>query len=124
VAYRLRSRQLRRQGEQPPPFLKYLFFPKPLTTKVAVPRATRIVLGVLFLIGGALFFMMAGVFANEANYSAIAHAARAVVVLLTLLVFGVAIGYVGFRLIVVKNDEPLLRRSKSTDTTSSHTGAA
>lgn len=114
VAYILRSRQLRRQGEQPPSFFKYLFFPSrsSFTRKMAVPRPVRIGLGMLFICGG-LFLLMGAVIAVSVNFSGTAHSARGVIAMVVLSVVGLGIGYVGFRLIVVKNDEPLLRRSNA-----------
>ncbi len=57
-AYRYRSRQMRSEGQEPPPFLVYLFFPRPLPSRVSVPRPVRIILGLIILSGGAFFLFI------------------------------------------------------------------
>ncbi len=124
LAYRYRSRQLRSQGHEPPPFLVYLFFPKPfkLTSTVSVPRPVRLFLGAVFLIGGSLFMLGGGVILANLDYSKLAHPVGSVVMLLVLLALGLAIAYIGVRLIVMKKDDPLLKGTKSGQT--SDIGAA
>jgi hypothetical protein len=112
LAYRYRARQLKQQGVRPPPFLKYLFFPQPVsfTSPVAVPRPVRVLLGAVILVGGALFVAAGGLILAKLDFSSLAHPVGAVFMLLALAVLGLAIGYVGLRLIVVQNDEPLFSR--------------
>ena len=126
LAYRLKSRQLRQQGEQPPPFLAYLFFPKPFSfsKKLKLPRPFRVILGLVVVAGGALFTLTGGLLLANFDFSKAAHPLGAVVGLFLLLVLGLAIGYVGFRVIVVKNDDPLFGRSKGNEKKPSQIDAA
>ena len=108
LAYRYRSRKLRSLGQEPPPFLKYLFFPRPLPQRVPIPRPVRLILGLLFLAGGAFFVLIA---ALPFIPSARSHSDPLILGLVVLACgsIGAAIGYTGFRLVVVKNDEPLFK---------------
>jgi hypothetical protein len=126
LAYRLKSRQLRLQGEQPPPFLTYLFFPKPFSfsEKLKLPRPFRAILGLVVLVGGTLLALTGGLLLANLDFSKAAHPLGAVFGLLLLLALGLAIGYVGFRVIVVKNDDPLFGRSKGNEKKPSQIGAA
>ena len=112
-AYRYRSRQLRSQGQEPPPFLKYLFFPRPLADRVPMPKPVRVILGVVIFVGGALFLATGGFILVQLDFSKLSHPVGAVFMLLLLSALGLVIAYVGVRLVVMKNDEPLLRRTKS-----------
>src|SRR5258708_12561775 len=87
LAYGYRSRQLRSQGHEPPPFLVYLFFPKPfkLTSTVSVPRPVRLFLGAVFLIGGTLFILAGGVILGNLYYSRPPHPVDPSFLLLLLL---------------------------------------
>jgi hypothetical protein len=126
VAYRFRARQLRQQGMEPPPFLVYLFFPKPINFKerVALPRPFRVLLGIVILIGGA-FLVLAGIGLLFAlDLSKVPHPVGAVIGLVVLATIGVGSLYVGVRLMVMKNDEPMLTGRKSSETKSSNIGAA
>src|SRR2546426_11320328 len=95
LAYRYRSRQLRSQGQEPPPFLVYLFFPRPfkLTSPVWAPRPVRLFLGGVLLISGIFFVLTGGVILANLDLSKLPHPVGAVVMLLLLSALGLAIAY-------------------------------
>jgi len=125
LAYRYRSRKLRSEGNEPPSFLVYLFFPKASSFKepVPFPRPLRALVGAVVFIGGAFFVLTGGLILFNLDFSKITHPAGAVIGLLALALVGVGIAYVGIRLIVMKNDEPMFGRKRG-ETKSSHIGAA
>ena len=94
LAYFLRSRQLRLQGEQPPRFVNYLFQTDKLGQPLKFPSAIRVSLGLVVIFGGALFVFGGGVFVFS-GFDRLA----------TLLVgfffvsLGTAFAYVGYRVI-------------------------
>ncbi len=57
-----------------------------------------------------------GVILANLDYSKLAHPVGSVVMLLVLLALGLAIAYIGVRLIVMKKDDPLLKGTKSGQT--------
>jgi len=126
LAYRYRARKLRQQGEEPPPFLVYLFFPKRVNFKdrVPLPRPFRILLGIFVFVGGGFLVLTGILLLFTLNPSQVPHPVGAVIALCVLAGIGVGIVYVGVRLIVMKNDEPMLTWLKSNETKSSNTGAA
>jgi hypothetical protein len=73
-------------------------------------------LGAVLLIGGSFFVLTGGVILANLDLSKVPHPVGAVVMLLLLSVLGLAIAYVGVRLIVVKKDDLLLKRTKSSQT--------
>ena len=111
LAYRVRARSLRAQGEQPPPFLAYLFFPRPLSFRenVRIPRPVRVLLGIMLILGGLMFFGIDVLLV--VNFSKVAHPVGAVAVLLAVLALGIFITFVGWRLLVVKGEDSLFKRS-------------
>ena len=113
LAYRFRARQLRREGKQPPSYLAYLFFPKGLRHTVAVPRLVRILLGVIIAVGGVLFVIGAALMLKELEFSSMLHPIRTIAAVGVLIVLGSVFAIVGFRLIIVENDEPLFGRRQS-----------
>jgi len=114
LAYVIKSRQLRRLGQKPPPFLMFVFFPRGVpqgNERVSMPRLLRVLLGIIFLPCGA-FFALAGILLliieNHGPHPFVLAA-----LVLGMVGIGSGIGFVGFRLIVVTNDEPLFKwRSK------------
>jgi hypothetical protein len=100
MAYRYRSRRMLAEGQQPPPFLKYLFFPKPLPRHVTVPRPLRIAMGVFILLGG-LFFLFISFFlmAEHPSRTFAPYLIRGLVAM-----FGAAFVYVGIRLMSITSD--------------------
>jgi hypothetical protein len=109
LAYWGRARLAKQRGEAPPP-LKFMFFPKPVSVrdKVAMPRPLRVALGMVLLAGGALFAIAGIGILIGFNPSSFGHPTGALFALLVLAALGVAIGYVGIRLMVVKDDDRLL----------------
>ena len=112
-AYRYRSRQIRSQGQEPPPFLKYLFFPKPLPDRVPMPKPVRVFFGIVIFVGGGLFVAAGVLILANLDLSKLSHPVGAIVMLLLLSALGLVIAYVGVRLMVMKNDDSLLKRTKS-----------
>ena len=92
--------------------------------KLKLPRPFRVILGLVVVAGGALFTLTGGLLLANFDFSKAAHPLGAVVGLFLLLVLGLAIGYVGFRVIVVKNDDPLFGRSKGNEKKPSQIDAA
>ena len=121
LAYHVRARQFRERGKRPPPFLGYLFFPKPIDfrERIEVPRAVRLLLGVGILVGGVGFVVVGFVLLANLDLSQSAHPLGAVVMLLAFSVLGLAIAYVGWRLMVARNEDALFGRSKADGTRSS-----
>jgi hypothetical protein len=114
MAYLGRARQMRERGEVPPPYLVYLLNPtgKPFSfrDKVAVPRFMRVLLGVVLLLGG-VFLAFAGVvilFAVDLSTAPYPNAARVAMAILAAV--GLAALYLSWRLVVVKDDEPLFKK--------------
>jgi len=109
LAYGVRARQLRREGKQPPRYLVYLFFPRGVQSEVALPRPIRIILGIPIALGGALLLVFSCLMPLSTKLSQVPHPLGAVVLPLLLASLGAAFMYVGYRLLVMQNDEPLLR---------------
>jgi hypothetical protein len=113
LAYRFRAQQLRREGKQPPSYLWYLFFPKGLRHTVVVPRLLRVLLGIVISVGGVLFVIGGTLMLKELEFSFILHSIRALAAVGVFFVLGLAFAFVGFRLMIVENDEPLFGRRQS-----------
>ena len=115
-AYRYRSRQMRSQGQEPPPFLVYLFFPRPFPSRVLVPRPVRIILGVIVLSGG-VFFLLIGFLLFTDRHAMQSHPVSSVVAVALIATLGAAFAYVGYRLISIVNDKEQLfgRKKKESD---------
>ena len=109
LAYVHRSRQLRSQGLPPPPVLVFLFSPSARSFKsdVAVPKALRLLLGAVVLLGGAAFAVLGALFLATVDFSTVPSPLGARVMLAVFCALGLAFCYVGFRLLVLKNDERL-----------------
>ena len=116
LAYIFRSRQLRREGKQPPNYLLYLVRPKPLSSAVSIPRPVRMMLGLIILAGGAVCLVIgishlpniivgvppAGAAMAPSEIGAVAFS----------IVVGLACLYVGSRLVQLRtNTEHLLPHS-------------
>ena len=126
LAYLYRARQLRQQGKEPPPFLVYLFFPKPLNFRepVRLSRPFRVLLGIVVVIGGVFLVLAGTVILFTQDVSKFPHPVGGVIALVVLASVGVGSVYVGMRLMVMKDDEPMLMRRKRNETQSSNSGAA
>jgi hypothetical protein len=112
LAYIHRSRQLRLQGEQPPSFPVFLLSPgaRGFRSPVAVPKAVRLILGAVVLLGGAAFAVTGGLFLFVVDFSTVPHPIGARIMLAVFCALGLAFGYIGFRLLVMKNEERLFPR--------------
>jgi hypothetical protein len=115
-AYRYRSRKMRSQGQEPPPFLVYLFFPRPLPSRVSVPRPVRIILGLIILSGGA-FFLLIGFLLFTDRHAMQSQLVGSVVAVALLAALGATFAYVGFRLMSMVSDKEQLfaRKGKESD---------
>lgn len=117
LAYIDRARQLRLQGQAPPPFLVFLFSPTAsgFSSDVAVPKPVRLVLGAVVLLGGAAFAALGGLFLVVVDFSTVPYPLGARVMLLVFCALGLAFVYIGFRLLVMKSEERLFpRRTRAT----------
>lgn len=113
LAHTFRARQLRREGKAPPPFLVYLFFPKGVQAKIAVPRVVRIILGIVVLLGGVCFLLAGVLLLDHLDSSQALGLHGAIVLLLVLVILGVMSVYIGFRLFVIKNNEGIFKRRQA-----------
>src|SRR6266545_7154091 len=89
-AYRYRSRQLRSQGQEPPPFFVYLFFPRPWTNRVSTPRPLRVSVGIVIFVGGAAFVLGGSILLANLQLTTLSHPVGAVLALLALISLGIA----------------------------------
>lgn len=110
MAYVWVKRRLESEGKQPPSYLCYLFLPGGIRQRIVVPRVVRIVLGLAIFAGGVAFEFAALVLGPSSTTRV--HSVGAVALLVVLAVFGAAFIYVGFRLIVMRENEALLSRAR------------
>ena len=107
MAYWARSRLLRREGREPPPYLQYLLFPngapKP---KEEAPKLIQIIVGVVATLGGVFFVGCGGALFLDTDYSRINHPEVAAIIEIVLVGIGVALFYVGWRCIAPGNRPP------------------
>ena len=98
VAYRARSRQLRAEGKEPPPYLKYIFFPSGFPKlKGEEPRSTHVVVGIAAALMG-LFLMFCGLgLAFAAQWSRIDSPVLAASLCLILIGVGALFLYFAWR---------------------------
>lgn len=115
LGYWARRRRSRLEGTPPPPpFLVYAFAPSGLHQEVRMPRIVRIALGLVILPFGLALAAFVGFALFEGGADS-PHPVAGLVLALIVLPLGLAIAYVGLRLLVMRNDEPLLgltRRSR------------
>ena len=121
LAYRYRSRQMRATGQEPPSYLVYLFMPfatvfaTPVTTRVSIPKPIRILLGLVVLPGG-FFFLLIAYLLFTSDHAMQSHPIAAVVATALVAALGATFAYVGFRLIMVSDEEQLFgRKGKESD---------
>jgi hypothetical protein len=114
LAYFFRARQLRREGKQLPSFLMYVFFPKGVRYTVSVPRPIRVVLGSIIFLGG-LFLMLGGLMLASLDFLRAPYPFGAAAMLLVFVAMGAAFTYIGFRVIIVKDDQPLFKRRRAAE---------
>jgi hypothetical protein len=116
MAYLSMKRRLEATGERPPPYLVYLFFPRgskqlgaQFQKSVAVPRMARVVLGAPIFVGGLILSAFVVIFSAAGPR---AQTLEFVVAFVTVFfgVLGLLFLYVGFRLMVMPDDEPLFKR--------------
>jgi|GEM_PF-4180248 len=107
LAYMARARRLRLEGQEPPPYLMYLFFP-PGAPKLRdeAPKSLRIIVGIVSALGGMFFVGCGLALFSEAEFSRITHPTLAAFICAVLAGIGVALLYVGWRLIALKKRPP------------------
>jgi hypothetical protein len=103
---------MRSEGKEPPPFLVYLFFPKGMSARVPFPRPLRVIVGFVISLGGAALLVLGATIFAAVEFAKLSHPIAAAVVLVLFAALGVPILYVGFRLMVAKDDEPLMKLGK------------
>ena len=99
LAYLHRSRQLKREGEEAPAYLRYLCIPRgfPKYTQEA-PASTHALVGLAAAVAG-LFFAFCGVaLALDANWSQLQHPFIVIAICSTLAGIGAAFLYLAWRL--------------------------
>jgi len=99
-------------------FAAYLLLSKPvgLASWAPLPKLVRLILGVILLLGSGSFVFIAvtlGVFLGRMRPSGAVDNVGLAVVLLLLTALGLAMGYIGARLIAMKNSDSLFRRPPS-----------
>ena len=117
LAYMGRLRRLEPGETLGQSYLQYLFFPNGLKQTIEVPRILRLVLGFVVTCGGILFLLLGAYFATFLLSSSALKLIIAGAGALLVGGLGAAISYVGFRLLIAKNGEPLFgkKRPKATD---------
>lgn len=100
LAYRARARQLRLEGQEPPRYLQYLFFPQGRPKfKEEAPRSTHLLVGVPATLTG-IFFMFCGVaLAFDAQWSRISQPFLAAAICIVLTSLGAVFLYLAWRLL-------------------------
>jgi hypothetical protein len=96
----------------------YVLFFKPFKLASSVPpEAVRLFLGVALVIGSGFFVFVVGLILGASlelrHLSQPVYAVGPAVALLFLAALGLVMGYIGARLIVMKKDEPLFKRTRS-----------
>ena len=101
LAYRYRARQLRQEGREPPPFLTYLFFPKPFSFRDAIPvaRPVRIILAAVVSIGGLFLLATSAIILFAHDMSKAPHPVAGLIAVILLAGVGVGSLYMGVRLL-------------------------
>lgn len=109
LSYIYRARQMRSEGKEPPSYLRYMFFPVSFYGRVPMPRSVRWPLGLIVFVGGLLFVLLGVALMLLVDPSKLAHPLLLLVPILIFAPLGAGIGYVGWRMLRMKNeDEPLL----------------
>lgn len=109
IAYVSVKRRLEAQGKRPPSYLMYLFVPRGIHESIAIPRILRIRVGLVIFSGGAAFALVAMVLGFQ--FAARAQSVGALALLLASAAMGASFIYVGLRLIVMRADESLFKRT-------------
>ena len=91
LAYVLRSRQLKREGQTPPAYFNYLFQTQKIKDPIQVPALVRVAMGSIVAFGAALFVFAGVVLILGAKSSGHLFAAC------VLLSLGLAFAYVAYR---------------------------
>jgi hypothetical protein len=79
----------------------------------------------VIFVGGAAFALGGSILLANLQLTTLSHPVGAVLALLALIFLGMAIGYVGFRLIIIKkDDEPLLKGRRNEKSKSSPSDVA
>jgi hypothetical protein len=74
LAYRGRARQLRLEGKEPPPYLRYLFFPQGSPKfKEEAPRFDHLLVGIAAALTGLFFVFCGAALAFDAKWSRISQ---------------------------------------------------
>lgn len=99
-AYRARSRQLRSQGEQPPTYLQYLFFPRGFPKlKQEASKSTHLLVGIAAALLGVFFVFCGVALAFDAEWSRISQPFLAVAFCIVLASMGAAFLWLAWRLL-------------------------
>lgn len=107
LAYRVRVRQLRLEGKEPPPYLRYLFFPQGWPKyKEEAPKSAHFLVGIAAALTG-LFFVFCGVaLAFDAEWSRVSQPIVAISICLVLAGVGASFLYLAWRLIAFGRRSP------------------
>jgi MFS family permease len=100
LAYVFRSRQLRREGKQPPTYAKYLFQTEKfqagqLSEPMRFPAPIRVALGLIVTLGGAFFIVGGGLFVFHFDRLSV------LVIGLCFVALGIAFAYLGYRVFIM-----------------------
>jgi hypothetical protein len=106
LAYRASARQLRLEGKEPPPYVRYLFFPQGSSKwKEEAPRFEHLLVGIAAALTG-MFFVFCGVaLAFDAAWSRISQPLLVAGVCIVVASIGVAFLYLAWRLLALKTPE-------------------
>jgi hypothetical protein len=108
LAYRARSRQLTREGKEPPRYLQYLLLPQGLPKfNQEAPRSTHLIVGIAAALIGLFFVFCAFALAFDAEWSRISQRVLAAVICIILASMGVAFLYLAWRLLSFGSRSPV-----------------
>jgi hypothetical protein len=103
LAYRARARQFRIEGEEPPPYFQYLFFPdgvpKLRDFKEEAPKSTHLLVGIAVALTGVFFLLCGVALAFDADWSRISQPLLAAAICIVLGSIGAAFLYLAWRLL-------------------------
>ena len=97
------------RGEEPPRWGPFMFGLVRDAEGVRVPRSARVLLGLLFVVGGALLIALGVFLAFIRPPSNVLQ----ILIMAILIAMGLGIGYSGWRLIVVRDGQRLFGRANA-----------
>jgi hypothetical protein len=113
IVYFFCNHRLKQEGKPSVGYIKSVFLPKKTHETVAIPRPIKIILGAIVFLGGAGFLGVVFLVTRDVYYTSSVDLFVKLLFLLTLIVVGATFSYIGYRLLVIKDDERIFRRVRS-----------